>query len=51
MFKIIFNLDLSGPAHEVVFSRKQNNVDHPDIHFNDVKVEVSSRKTEFQISY
>ena len=32
--KISFNPDLSKQAQEVLFSRKQLQVNHPDLHFN-----------------
>ena len=34
-----FNLDPSKQAHEILFSRKHNKSNHPDLYFNHLKVE------------
>ena len=37
-WKMSFNPNVSKQAHEVIFSKKRNNVNHPDLLFNDINV-------------
>ena len=37
-WKMSFNPDPKKPAQEVLFSRKNSNITHPIIHFNNVQV-------------
>ena len=41
-WKMSFNPDLTKQAKEVIFSRKHNIVNHPDLEFNNMKVERSA---------
>ena len=44
-WKMVFNPDISKKAHEVIFSRKVNKPNHPDLFFNQVQVaRVSEQK-------
>ena len=44
-WKMIFNPDPSKQAQEVVFSKKRNQPNHPDLYFNELKVKrVSAQK-------
>ena len=44
-WKMSFNPDITKQATEVLFSRKRNNTNHPDLYFNNLKVsQVSSQK-------
>ena len=37
-WKILFNPDSSKPVKEVIFSRKVNKVEHPELIFNSIKI-------------
>ena len=48
-WKILFNPDLTKPAQEVIFSRKNMTLAHPNIFFHDIPVERASHQEHFGI--
>ena len=43
-WKMSFNPDPKKPAREVLFSRKNSNITHPNIYFNNVQVQRANQK-------
>ena len=48
-WKISFNPDPKKPAQEVLFSRKNSNISHPIIHFNNVQVQRANQQRHLGI--
>ena len=48
-WKMSFNPDPNKPAQEVLFSRKNSNITHPIIHFNNVQVQRANHQRHLGI--
>ena len=48
-WKMSFNPDPGKPAQEVLFSRKNSNITHPIIHFNNVQVQRANQQKHLGI--
>ena len=44
-----FNPDLKKPAQKILFSRKNSNITHPTIHFNNVQVQRANQQRHLGI--
>ena len=50
-WKMSFNPDPNKSTQEVLFSRKNSNITHPIIHFNNVQVERANHQRHLGISF